>query len=185
MRKILTITAILTILLSSCMQTRYITEKQIKNSIENHKENEFSTIRTYTVFKGTSYGGGSYLELTGYKYDNKKALIIGADKYYMARKKFKGDNTVVADITYIELTLAQCKSILENYKVLQDKIKKEKPKMNEEIYHDYTVSDDLFISYRKSSGSSSVTYIDFWIKGEKYNVSTIKIMKKLEKFINY
>jgi hypothetical protein len=185
MRKILTITAFLTIMLSSCMQTRYITEKQIKNNIENHKENEFSTIRTYTVFKGTSYGRGSYLELTGYKYDNKKALIIGADKYYMARKKFQGDNTVIADITYIELTLSQCKSILENYKVLQDKINKEKPKMNEEIYHDYTVSDDLFISYRKSSGSSSVTYIDFWIKGEKYRVSTITIMKKLEKFINY
>jgi hypothetical protein len=185
MRKILTITAFLTILLSSCMQTRYITEKQIKNSIENHKENEFSTIRTYTVFKGSANGGGSYLELTGYKYDNKKALIIGADKYYMARKKFQGDNTVIADITYIELTLSQCKSILENYKVLQNKINKEKPKMNEEIYHDYTVSDDLFISYRKSSGSSSGTYIDFWIKGEKYRFSTSIVMNKLEKFINY
>ncbi len=103
----------------------------------------------------------------------------------MARKKFQGDNAIIADITYIELTLAQCKSILENYKVLQDKIKKEKPKMNEEIYHDYTVSDDLFISYRKSSGSSSVTYIAFWVKGEKYRVSTIVIMKRLEKFINY
>lgn len=185
MRKILTITAFLTILFSSCMRTRYTTEKQIKNNIENHKENEFSTIRTITLFKGTAYGGGSYLELTGYKYDNKKALIIGADKYYMARKKFKEDNTVIAEITYIELTLSQCKSILENYKVLQDKIKKEKPKMNEEIYHDYTVSDDLFISYRKSSGSSSVKYIDFWIKGEKYRISTNTIMNKLEKFINY
>jgi hypothetical protein len=185
MRNILTITALLTILLSGCMQTRYITEKQIKTKIENHKENQFSTIRTFTVFKGTSYGGGSYLELTGYKYGNNKALIIGADKYYMARKKFQSDNTVIADITYIELTISQCKSIVENYKVLQDKIKKERPKMNEEIYHDYTVSEDLFIGYRKSSGNSMVTYINFWVKGEKYRVSTLSIIKNLEKFINY
>ncbi len=185
MKKILTTMAFLTILLSSCMQTRYITEKHIKNNIENHKENEFSTIRTYTVFKGISYGGGSYLELTGYKYGNDKALIIGADNYYIARKKFQGDNTLIADITYIELTIAQCKSILENYKILQDKIKKEKPKMNEEIYHDYTVSDNLFISYRTASESPYVIFIDFWIKGEKHRVSTIRIMKKLNKFINY
>ncbi|MBN2890352.1 MAG: hypothetical protein JXL97_00660 [Bacteroidales bacterium] len=185
MKKILTITAVLVIMISSCMQTRYITEKQIKNNIENHKVNEFSTIRTYSVFKGTSSGGSSYLELTGYKYGNKKALIIAADKYYMARKKFQGDNTVIAEITYIELSMEQCKLILDNYKILIDRIKKEKPRVNEEIYHDFTISDELFISYKKSSGSSSGTYIYFWIKGESYKVSTNLIMKKLEKFINY
>lgn len=185
MNKIFTITVLLTILLSGCMQTRYITEKYIKTNIEKHNESEFSTIKTYTIFKGTSYGGGAYLELTGYKYGNSKALVIGADRYYMARKKFQGDRTIIADITYIELSLPQCKAIIDNYKVLQDKIKTEKPKMSEEIYHDYTVSEDLFISYRKSAGSSSVSYIDFWIKGEKYRISTITIMKKLEKFNNY
>lgn len=185
MRHILTLIAFFTILLSSCLQTRYITEREIKNKIESHKENEFSTIRTFTVFKGLSHGGSSYLELTGYRYNNQKGLIIGADRYYSARKKFQGDNTVIADITYLELTLIQCKAILENYKILQDRIQKEKPKMNEEIYHDYTVSNDLFISYRKRQGSSSSTYIDFWIKGEKYRIVTSKVMKGLEKFMTY
>jgi hypothetical protein len=162
-----------------------MTEKYIKTKIENHNEGEFSTIKTYTVFKGASYGSNAYLELTGYKYADSKALILGADKYYMARQKFKGDQTIIANITYIELSLAQCKEIITNYKILQDKIKTEKPRISEEIYHDFTVSKDLFISYRKSSGSSTVTYIDFWIQGEKYRISTPMIIKKLNKFINY
>jgi hypothetical protein len=167
------------------MQTRYITEKYFKTKIENHNVGEFSTIKTYTIFKGLSNGRRGYLELTGYKYANSKALVLGADKYYMARQKFKGDQTMIADITYIELNMAQCKDIITNYIILLDKIKSEKPKMNEEIYHDFTVSKDLFISYRKSSGGSSVFDIDFWIQGEKYPISTQKIIKKLNKFMNY
>jgi len=184
-KTILLSSVLIAFLLTGCMQTRYITEKYIKTKIENHNEGEFSTIKTYTIFKGTSYDDGAYLELTGYKYANSKALVLGADKYYMARQKFKGDQTIIADIIYIELSLAQCKDIITNHKILQDKIKTEKPKMSEEIYHDFTVSKDLFISYRKSSGSSTVSNIDFWILGEKYSISTLTIINKLNKFINY
>ena len=184
-KTILLSSVLLAFLLTGCMQTRYITEKYIKTKIENHNEGEFSTIKTLTIFKGTSYGGGAYLELTGYKYANSKALVLGADKYYMARQRFTGNQTIIADITYIELSLAQCQDIITNYKILKDKIKTEKPRMSEEIYHDFTVSKDLFISYRKSSGSSTVTYIDFWIQGEKYRISTQAIIKKLNKFISY
>jgi hypothetical protein len=168
------------------MHSRYITEKYIKTKIENHNEGEFSTIKTYMIFKGYSYGGSAYLELTGYKYANNKALVLGADKYYKARQNYKGDQTIIADITYIELNLSQCKDIITNYKFLEEKIKTEKPRMSEEIYHDYTVSKDLFISYRTSSGSSStITYLDFWIQGEKYRISSNSIIKKLNKFISY
>ncbi len=175
----------LTLLFSGCMRTRYITEKYIKNNIEQHVEGKHSNIRTYSIFRGASYGGGSYLELTGYKYDSKKGLVIGADKYYQARQKFKGDQTVVAEYTYITLTLPQCKSILDNYKILLDKIKKEKVLTSEEVYHDFTVSEDLFISYRKSKGTSSIQYINLWVKGEKYLLSTGTLMQKLEKFMSY
>lgn len=184
MKKTFTIT-VLTLFLTGCMNTRYITERYIKTNIEKHSEGDFSTIKTYSIFKGVSYGGGAYLELTGYKYNNKKELVIGADRYYMARKKFPGDQTTIAEITYIDLTLAQCKAILDNYQVLQSKVKAAKPKINEEIYHDYTVSDDLFISYKRTSGRSSRGYIDFWIKGEKYSLATNAIIAKLEKFMSY
>ena len=186
MKKIILLhSVLLTFVLTGCMQSRYITEKYIKTKIENHNEGEFSNIKTYTIFKGNPYGGGAYIELTGYKYANSKALVLGAYKYNIARQQFKGDRTVITDITYIELSMAQCKDIVTNYKILQDKIKTEKPKMSEKIYHDYTVSKDLFISYGKSSGSSTKTYIDFWIQGEKYRLSTRTIIKKLNKFINY
>ncbi len=173
------------ILLSGCLQTRYITERYIKTNIENHKEGNFSSIKTYSIFQGASISGGSYLELTGYKNGSTKGLVIGADKIYAARQKFKGDQTLLANITFVELSLAQCKSILDKYKLLQEKIKLEKPIINEEIYSDYTVSKDLFISFKISKINRSVTFIDFWIDGEKYHVSTKTIMKKLNKFINY
>ena len=57
--------------------------------------------------------------------------------------------------------------------------------MSEAIYHDYSVSDDLFISYKKSSTSSSTINISFWVKGEKYTLSTVKVMRKLKKFMDY
>ncbi len=173
------------ILLSSCMQTRYITEQYIKTSIENHTIGEFSTIKTYSIFKGTSFDGGSYLEFTGYKCTNAKALVIGADKYYVSRQKFKDDQTMVAKIAYIELSMAQCAEIINNYSILLNKMKAEKPKLNEEIYHDYTVSKDLFISYNKANVNSSVSFMDFWIYGEKYRISTANVMKQLEKFMKY
>ncbi|MEH0153594.1 hypothetical protein V6R21_05735 [Limibacter armeniacum] len=172
-------------LLTGCMQTRYITEQYIKTNVEKHTEGEYSTIRTYTVFKGKSYNSNSYLELTGYKYRDISKLVIGADKYYPDRKQFETDQTRIADITYIELTLEQCKAILQNYQILQEKINKEKPLRNEEVYHDYTVSKDLFISYRKAKGSISSTYIEFWVQGEKFVVSTPIIMDKLRKFMDY
>ncbi|MBU0490126.1 MAG: hypothetical protein KKD31_19480 [Bacteroidetes bacterium] len=172
-------------LLSACNQTRYITEKYIKTNIEKHKEGDFSAIQTYSIFKGISADHSSYLELTGYKYASTKALVIGADKYYSARQNFKGDQAKIAEITYIELNVDQCKSILENYKKIQTEIMKQKAKPNEQIYRDFTVTSDLFISFVITARSSSVTLLDLWIRGEKYRVSTKKIMKKLQKFIDY
>lgn len=182
---ILVSTVVLGIALSGCMQTRYITERYIKNTIEKHQEGEFSTIRTYSIYQSSNFGTTTYLELTGYKYHQTKALVIGTDRYYQARQKFKGDQTVIADINYIELSELQCRNILTNYKILQDRIKKEKPRKHEEIYHDFTVSRDLFISFRKSAGEPSITYIDIWINGEKYRIATEKIMSKLTRFMNY
>lgn len=176
---------LITLLFTGCTQTRYITEKYIKTNIEKHMEGDFSTIKTYAIFKGTSQSGGSYLELTGYKYANTKGLVLGADKYYMARQKYKGDQTVIAEITYINLNMAQCRDIITNYKILMERIKTEKPKLGEDIYHDFTVSKDLFISYKKSPGGSAVNYIDFWIAGERYRVSTKTIISNLKKFVDY
>lgn len=185
MKMNLLINAFTVVLLTGCMQTRYITQQYIKTYVEDHKENQFSTIRTLSIFQGISIENNGYLELTGYKYNNVKKLVIGADKYYAARKKFETDKTIIAKIEFIELSITQCKSILENYKILEERVKKEHPKKNEEVYHDFTVSDDLFISYRKTTGYSSASKIDFWIKGEKFSVSPYSIMENLEKFLNY
>jgi hypothetical protein len=79
----------------------------------------------------------------------------------------------------------ECRRYLYNYTIHQDKIRAENPSISEEVYYDNTVTKDLFTSYRKVVGSSSVSNIDLWIAGEKYTIATGKIMKKLAKFINY
>jgi hypothetical protein len=167
------------------LETRYLTEQYIKTQIQKHEEGKFTNIKTYSVYKGTSLNKSSYLELTGYKYENAKALIIGADKYYEAKKNFKDDNTKIAKVEYVQLSIEQCQSILNNYTSLIDKIKAQKPQTNEEIYEDFDVSQDVFISYSISTNGLTVSYINLWIKGEKYTLNNATFIKKLKKFISY
>ena len=184
-RTILFASMIGTLLLSGCMQTRYITERYIKNNVENHNEGNFSTIRTYSIFADVTTDKTGRLELTGYKYGSKKGLIIGADKNYLVREKNKSDYSIIKEVTFVELNLAQCQSILDNYQELENKIRAERPMVSEEVYHDFTVSPDLFISFRKALGHSTISNLDLWVKGEKYTISEMAIIKKLIKFINY
>lgn len=184
-RTILLSSVLLALLFTSCTHTLYIAETYIKTKIENHNEKQFSTIKTYPVFKGKSNGDEAYLDLTGYKYADSKALVLGVDKYYKSRQKFKGECAILGDIKYIELSQAQCYDIIANYRVLQEKLNAENPKAGEEVYHDFTVSKDLFISYKKSSVNSSVFYMDFWVHGEKYSIPSQQVIKKLIEFVNY
>ncbi len=185
MKNLILLAAILaTTLLTGCMQSRYITERYIKNNIEEHIEGKNSKISTYTILQKMLNTNRSYIEFTGYKYNEKKGLIIGADAYYLLRQKTSGNNTILKEVVYIELTVEQCQAILTNYKLLKDKIKEDDPIIYEAIYRDYTVSDDLFIGYKKTTNSSS-SNIDFWVKGEKYTIPTNQVMRKLKKFIKY
>lgn len=174
-------------LINGCNTTRYITEQHIKNHIQEHTPGQFSNIRTYTIFKGTTSTENHYLELTGYKHKSVKGLVIGTDRIYSARKRFKEDVARIRETEYIHLNHSQCKSIVDNYNLLAQKIKSEKNlRIGEEVYHDFTISEDCYISFRKAKGSSNNTYrTQFWIKGEKYNVSTSDIAKSIKKFLEY
>lgn len=174
----------LTISMVSCLPTRYITEKYIKTEIENHKPNEFSSIRLYSILKVNVNNGVDYIELTGYKSEVNKGLVIGAAKnvYF---KNPQNDIKSEKQIVYINLTTDECKAIVENQKKLVERIKTEKVQFNEVVYHDFSVNKDLFISLRKGQGSSTIFLMDFWIKGEKYTVRTYLFMKKLSEFVNY
>jgi len=75
--------------------------------------------------------------------------------------------------------------IVKNNAILEEKIKSsKKTKANEEIYHDITVSDDCFISFKKYN-SSSTYLINIWLNGEKYTMKGSTMVKALEKFLKY
>ncbi|HMG14883.1 MAG TPA: hypothetical protein VK590_05530 [Saprospiraceae bacterium] len=123
--------------------------------------------------------------MIAYKSGKQKALVMGLDKYYKARKKGKKDPFVTFVINYIDLNEAECKSILDHFKTLQEKIDVEKTITNEEVYHDFTVSQDFFISYSKSNLYYSKDALDLWIKGERYTISTSTFVDQLNKFMAY
>lgn len=187
MKKTITPLFLILSILVGCtpIASRYITEKYIKTNIENHIPKDTNSIKIYSIYKYHNITAGNYIEFTGYKYQLKKGLVIGADKYYSARQKFPGDITVLAEIKYINLDIAECQSILDNYKILIDKIEKEKPKAGEEIYHDYTVNKDIFISFRKDYYNFGTMNIYVWISGEKYTLSTDELIGNLKKFMKY
>jgi len=184
MKKQLLLFGVVVFTFNSCIQTRYITERIIKNSIETHTPGEFSTIRTFSIYKLTDTDK-RYIEFTGYKYKDKKGKVIGGDRTYRVQKNFKEDNTRIVESDYVHLTENQCAEMLNNYRILQEKISREKKsKMNEEIYYDFTVSDDCFISVRKYT-TASTYYTNIWLKGEKYRVVGTDMVKSLEKFLKY
>lgn len=179
---------VLVIFLCSCQNTRYITESFIKNNVEKHIEGNQSTIKTYSIYQGiskTNKKSGAYIEFTGCKYDGTKKLIVGADINYLARDNWRLNVVKIAEPTFVVLTMKQTIAILSNYDDLKGKIDAESPIISEEVYHDYSASDDLFISFRKAIGNGGSSEIDVWVKGEKYTIKTKTFIKKLKRFIDY
>ena len=180
----------LTILLIGCGITpRLGTESYIKNNIETHLVNEFSEIQTFTIFQGNSLsGGGGYIELVGYKYNNEEGLVISSDKRGIQKKS----GVIVPEgITkfYNVLSLNDCKMIIEKYEILKQKGKDslEKRKKNNTLYFDYTISEDLFISIEhvNTGMSDYLTILHFWIQGQKYSLNSYQIINDLTSFINW
>lgn len=178
------------LLVASCRTPRYITEKYIKTNIEDHKEGEFSRIETYSIFQKVlsrqsgSPNGLAYIECTGYKHNGKTGMVIGAFKFQSKRVNLS-DKNMSNLIVYINLNSQQCKSILSNYKELETKIATEKPRLNEAIYHDFSVSRDIFISYEAIPGKPKTAFINFWIKGEKYTIPNGLFIRKFQQFMKY
>jgi hypothetical protein len=129
--------------------------------------------------------GTTRIELTGYKYNGKKGLVIGADRYYTIRYKYSGNVVrVLDDIDYVHVSEEQCNGILAKISELETKIKAEKPVTDETVYWDYMVNDELILSFAKGNGASlSLTHI--WIKGEKYSVPKTALVSKLKTFLKY
>lgn len=175
------------VLCTGCMQTRSITEEYIKNYVEEHVPGSRSAIRTYSIYKSqVTSTSTTYLELTGYKYKGTKGLVIGADRYYRHRAKLTGLPVTGAEVTYITLSMEECEALLAKEAVMRTAIKiADKPIYREEVYEDYTVNDELFISYRKYPGKSTPMWLDIWIKGSKYPIPKTKFLDRLKRFMAY
>jgi hypothetical protein len=188
MRKLLFLPIVLFIMLvSSCTQTRSLTEQYIKTEVEQHEPRARSSIRTYSIYKSpVSSTTTKYVELTGYKYNGVKGMVLGADRYTRYRAKLTGMPVAGIEVTYVILTEAECQAMLDFEPVIRAALKSApRGGAGEEVYEDYTVKEGVFISYRKYVGMSSPTKIDLWIDGHKYTLPANTFLKKLRKFMAY
>tara|TARA_B110000238_G_C16018461_1_gene392106 strand:- start:204 stop:797 length:594 start_codon:yes stop_codon:yes gene_type:complete len=192
MKKELLIIYLSTILIGCGITPRLGTESYIKNKIENHLINEFSEIQTFTIFQGGVEGvegkGGGYIELVGYKYNNEEGLVISSDKEGIEKKSGVIKPEGITQY-YNELSLKDCKNILEKYKILKQKGNEslKRRKKDNTLYFDFTISENLYISIEHVNKGYSryEDVIHFWIDEQKYSLGSIQIIDNLTSFINW
>jgi len=172
-------------IVASCASVRYDTERYIKNNIESHQTGDFTSVRMMTLYNQANNKDGTHLEMTAFKYKDKKGLLISAHQYYKDRKKAKEEGDAITNTAFIILDTTQCRAIINNYNLLETKIKKENAQVDEEIFIDYTVSSELYLSLGKSKGTSIPGDIALWVKCEKYMLSTEALLATLDDFMKY
>jgi hypothetical protein len=164
-------------------------ETYLKTSVEKHTGGEFSSIKLMAIYNGLCFNGRS-IELTGFKYNNKKGMVLagsnnpspqqGTQQAKPEAVKTEGILVVIDEI--------EARMILDNYKKLLEKIKADKPGFKETVFQDFTVNDELFISYCRTYSAfqgTSGTYVDLWIKGNKFTMYSVEFIKRMEEFIAY
>jgi hypothetical protein len=181
----LIITILFVLSLTNCTPGRYITERYIKTKIESHTEGQFTTIKTKKFTGVVTVNKNAYIEFTGVKNGNEKLLVIGTDRNYKMRRKFKLAGAVLNDLVYVELTEVQCKTLLENFNKMKEKKQSASSISPENLYNDFTLTPEIFISCRKISPNNNIESIDLWLKGEKYSLEKEDFTYTLQKFIDY
>ena len=172
------------IIFVKCSHTRLVTEQFIKNEIEKHENKSFSSIKIYSLYK-KKLSDVNFIELSCYKYNNEKKFVITVDKLSALKKAFKEDETKLRKTRFVILDEEQCKGILNSYSNLAILIEQEKQRISEDVYSDFTVSKDLFVSFKRMKKNQKMKKMDLWIYGEKYNVVTKEVISKINKFIKY
>jgi hypothetical protein len=176
----------ISILFSSCLVPRDITEQYIKNNIEKHEVGKADNSLTYTIFKGFALDHTSYLEITGFKQGGEKKLVIGVDKYYNLRPKFSGEQAVLAEIYYLELNMAEFDLFYNELIKLKERAASQTAGKNETSYMDFTITPNFFISSSKFNTTSPGMFnVDLWINGDKYVIPTNVLISQLKKFKNW
>jgi hypothetical protein len=126
------------------------------------------------------------LEITGFKQNEEKKLVVGVDKYYRQRSRFSTEESIIAKIYYLELTEAEFLTFYNALNNISSRASSKIPNKNEQTYSDFTIKKDFFISARRIYGSSpNIFNVNLWINGEKYVMQIKLLQKQLEKFKNW
>lgn len=176
---------ILSVLLYSCsttnMKPSYFTEAYIKTNLQEHINEEVSTISIRSKYKLYSDKG---LEIQEYNFVEYK------DKSYFVMTFRDMDNE---NPNIIILNKEECKKLLTGIVEIIFNAKSTTPIENNVEYFDYTVRKDIFFSALKNQDNDFNSYnlnmneqnsvsLYIWFGGQKYRLNYSILIKVLEDF---
>lgn len=167
-------------LLASCATTSRLTEQVIKTEVEKHQVGFPSTIRTFALYTGTANDGTSAVEITGFKYDGKKGMVIAAEDRFSRRMRSTGEILPSHKVHYVILDQTHCETFIMWETELAAKIKADQRglQFGEAVYHDYMIAPELFISYRYGNGAT----FSMWLDGVKFTVDASALINRMLRF---
>jgi len=167
--------------IQSCMVTSnsYISENYIKTNIQEHIPDKFSKLETNEIYTNSN------IEFTAFLTEDKEGLLIRGVKYYSTPKIVESERVVYEESNFVILELKDMRKIIAKLQSLKDMATSMKVEDLYELnYVDYTVSNDLFISYQKDVHSfDSLKYIYLWISSLKYTVESDDFLEILKESI--
>lgn len=173
---------IIVFLASSCMkhtmQPSYVTEAYIKTKLQVHIPNTESRLFINTIYK-------DYFPT--YKYGTELGIASTNNDSYFFVSFYESILTNIDQLDIMVLDRNESKQLLDKVNELSNKIMNEKIEENTINYLDYTVNENVYVSF---SASDYITYQNFgeskfnlhiWFGARKYKLP-IKILKTALEF---
>ncbi len=160
-----------------------VMELYIKTQLEGHTEGTNSSIKILPIHNYQEPMKANYLEFAAYKQGSAKTMVIlsGGRTLDKTTRKYNFQSP-----KFISLSEEQCKKIVEKYEGLIAQVKGASPIPNETVYADYTVSSEMFISFKTTpKGLWIGSSVDIYIAGTRFNMPTLDFITAVSVYLKY
>ena len=188
-------------LLTACSSTTNVYDYYIKNAIEKHKTGEIATSKSKLLLRLNESPNKAQVELVAFKKDTLKVLVFGSHK--VAKSFYINDSLYSFDVTdlynrvrgddfirqmgdlsvfFTHIPASNVDAFLAAWPNVQSQYTTQIPKEKETLYVDYTLANDVILSFEKKSATQKLTECTIWIGKRKHHVSTINLLKAFNDF---
>lgn len=168
--------------ITSCSSSRDISETYIKNNHQEHEVGKLSSIQVYPISHGFTKDK-KYIEFEGFMKGTEKFIVISVDDYLAPLSK--STDLLSKEKMQLSVLLTKQEALLFVNSVETTIAEYRKANNYNGVYHqDFAVTKDLYYSFGSYRNYGSPEYImDLWIKGQKYSLKYVRIVKEVRRFL--